>query len=345
MFKNKLVNGYLIENFIKATNRTEIYTCRDQFDKKYIVKSVLYYDNQTNCDIQNEKVVLSSLPKHPHLIKAIENFVVVENNVKFHFFILPFFEADLWHVNFKKLNFFDKLDIIIDIAKGLKFLHSHAIYHGDLKPQNILLKEENSKIIPVICDFGLSDNILVKDAVKNTIPFCTPFDLYNQQYFKTKEQIKTLYEACLASGTDIENLLTLDRLTIEEDGRKSDIFCLGLVMIFIFNNIPLFLEKKIKNKKNNEEEDVKKFCKQYLYFLLDPELYLSLYIGDLPPLLFDIILRMLSINTEYRPTLDIVINQLEYLKIESQKNISAGQKNTEQKNTEHKNSEHEKSNL
>ena len=105
------------------------------------------------------------------------------------------------------------------------------------------------------------------------------------------------------------------------------------------------MKKKIKNKKNNEEEDVKKFCKQYLYFLLDPELYLSLYIGDLPPLLFDIILRMLSINTECRPTLDIVINQLEYLKIESQKNISAGQKNTEQKNTEHKNSEHEKSNL
>ncbi|KAL3502833.1 hypothetical protein ACH5RR_037282 [Cinchona calisaya] len=58
-----------------------------------------------------------------------------------------------WHVRRK---------IILDIAKGLAYLHeecSHKIIHFDVKPQNILLDEHfNAKV----CDFGLS-KLLEKD--------------------------------------------------------------------------------------------------------------------------------------------------------------------------------------
>jgi serine/threonine protein kinase len=44
-----------------------------------------------------------------------------------------------------------RLGIAADIATGLAHAHAHGLYHGDLKPQNVLLAPE-----PTLLDFGLS---------------------------------------------------------------------------------------------------------------------------------------------------------------------------------------------
>ncbi|KAL4553384.1 hypothetical protein Ndes2526B_g03247 [Nannochloris sp. 'desiccata'] len=52
------------------------------------------------------------------------------------------------------------LNILIDVAEGMEFLHSgpRAVLHGDLKPANILLKagSEPGSVTAVVADFGLS---------------------------------------------------------------------------------------------------------------------------------------------------------------------------------------------
>lgn len=61
-----------------------------------------------------------------------------------------------------------KLNLIIQISRGLAEMHNNFIIHRDMKPSNILIKHKNLKdIILKICDFGQSIN---EDGLKETLP-------------------------------------------------------------------------------------------------------------------------------------------------------------------------------
>jgi serine/threonine protein kinase len=47
--------------------------------------------------------------------------------------------------------------ILIDVARGMAYLHDHHIVQGDLKSHNILLRDGNQQA--VICDFGISRSL------------------------------------------------------------------------------------------------------------------------------------------------------------------------------------------
>ncbi|KAJ2932169.1 hypothetical protein H1R20_g4931, partial [Candolleomyces eurysporus] len=47
----------------------------------------------------------------------------------------------------------ERLPIIIGVAKGLQYLHSRDVVHGDLKAQNVLMSDSGT---PLLSDFGRS---------------------------------------------------------------------------------------------------------------------------------------------------------------------------------------------
>ena len=55
-------------------------------------------------------------------------------------------------------------NIITDIVKGLQYLHEKGIVHRALKPKNILLSDEDGRLMAKICDFGISKKIEGEDA-------------------------------------------------------------------------------------------------------------------------------------------------------------------------------------
>lgn len=61
---------------------------------------------------------------------------------------------DLLHVQKKKLDISEKIEILENIANGVNYLHKKKYLHCDLKSSNILIGENYSEV--KICDFGLS---------------------------------------------------------------------------------------------------------------------------------------------------------------------------------------------
>ena len=49
----------------------------------------------------------------------------------------------------------ERKEIAIGVMEGLKYLQDVGIYHLDAKPENVLLKKEDSGIVPVWTDFGI----------------------------------------------------------------------------------------------------------------------------------------------------------------------------------------------
>lgn len=139
-------------------------------------------------------------------------------------------EMEFW----LKLEPKDKLIIITDwmacLASGLSALHKKQIKHQDMKPENVLLYLEGDRMMPVICDFGLSKDFAQEsksDNVHGTYAYLPP------------EQI---------AG---------------KVGRKGDMFSLGL--IFVELGLLLFGQKSLKHQiKTDMYKDISKDLDKFL---------------------------------------------------------------------------------
>ena len=72
-----------------------------------------------------------------------------------------------------KMSFDYKIKLLIEISKGMEYLHFKKIIHRDLKPDNILITKD---LIPKITDFGISKNIT--DGNTNTKTMLVGTSLY-----------------------------------------------------------------------------------------------------------------------------------------------------------------------
>lgn len=123
-----------------------------------------------NTDIRDEqrKLFLNefdnlSKSHHPNVVQI---FGYVENPLIIVMEYLPQNNL-LYHINKNRLCWLIKIDICLDILKGVEYLHSRqpqSITHRDLKPQNIIL---NSSMTAKIGDFGLSKLLKSNDINYN----------------------------------------------------------------------------------------------------------------------------------------------------------------------------------
>ena len=139
--------------------------------------------------IKNE-IDIMKICQHPNIVHLIDHF----ENADFIFIVMDYFQGG------NLLEFINKLkqtktntqyesiisDIMLQIAKGLQYLHSLGIVHRDLKPQNIMLLNDSTTDIQIkIMDFGLSKVIAQDEKLKEgmgTITYIAPEILIGNDY-------------------------------------------------------------------------------------------------------------------------------------------------------------------
>jgi len=167
-FKNKYkMIETIYDKYDKATG-----IIKDGNNHKYFIKI-------KTCDKKNinrEYIIYKLLKNrhHDNIIKFIEYSI----KDKYHYFIYEHFEGITLfkYISNYALTNESIVDILLQLANAIKFLHSLNILHCDIKLENILIN--TSRQIKLI-DFDLSiyspdDEDYVSDSVFGTIPYIAP---------------------------------------------------------------------------------------------------------------------------------------------------------------------------
>ncbi|ERS95896.1 IKS protein kinase [Sporothrix schenckii ATCC 58251] len=179
--------------------------------------------------------------------------------------------------SYRHLAFDEIYSLFKDITSGLAYLHATNYIHRDLKPSNCLLHREGRIITCLISDFGevQAENVARKSTgTTGTISYCAPEVL-------RQDTVTGLYG----------NFTT-----------KSDVFSLGMILYFMcFGRLPY----RSANAVNEELEDVDELraeisgWKGFHYERRERP--------DLPSKLYQLLMRMLSVNPAERPSANEVL--------------------------------------
>ena len=107
--------------------------------------------------LKDEFNALKGLPMHPNIANYEDLFTFDTPQGVFDYAVMQYYpDGNLTQVIGPGLTIEQKEGIADQLLDGIAFLHEHKVVHRDLKPGNILVVKQDSHIIPVITDFGLS---------------------------------------------------------------------------------------------------------------------------------------------------------------------------------------------
>ena len=157
--------------------------------------------------------------EHPNIIRYYDVFVIEDTSstgeeTETQVGVMEYIpHGDISQLDWFSLSTGQQKDILLQIIKGLQYLHKNSIIHRDIKPANILIKKEGDRIIPKITDFGISKS---KDAfsisvsrIIGSIPYMAPeqFDSkgrvgYNTDFWSLGILVYRLFTGDLPFGDE-----------------------------------------------------------------------------------------------------------------------------------------------
>ncbi|KAI5732061.1 hypothetical protein M8J77_020560 [Diaphorina citri] len=131
-----------------------VYRVRDSVQDKILALKKLFLQNNTLTRGELREVTGLTKCRHENIVQLKE--VVVGKSLSSIFLVMEYCEHDLASLQDNVESPFTESQVkcvILQVLKGLNYLHSNFIIHRDLKPSNLLL---NDKGCVKIADFGLA---------------------------------------------------------------------------------------------------------------------------------------------------------------------------------------------
>ena len=237
----KKIRNY--NNFIKRRNRICFPKELTQYTDEFLIGTGGFSRVYKVNNIKKNRIVAVKIPLKndasigKSFLRELNNWVRLDhsNIVKiYQYNVFPILYIEMEYCDTclddleKPLQFNLALHYIRGIAEGLHYAHQHNIAHLDLKPQNILLKND----IPKITDWGLSRVLTVQGTTTLGISFP----------YAAPEQFSTRFG---------------------RKDAKTDIWQIGILLYFLLNNaVPFDGKDFAEYGKNVTTQNIKKIIKE-----------------------------------------------------------------------------------
>lgn len=173
------IPGYEIVSKVAEGGMSSIYLAKRMSDGEQVVMKTLYseyIEDDTFVDRFLQEYELISRLKDPNIVKIYAQSYTEE----FMYMIMEYFPNGDLHKRIarnKGLPLPEALHYLMQIASGLRAIHSCGIVHRDLKPSNIMFRADDSL---AIIDFGISKELLEsaditsENMVMGTVGYMSP---------------------------------------------------------------------------------------------------------------------------------------------------------------------------
>jgi tRNA A-37 threonylcarbamoyl transferase component Bud32 len=158
---SKINDRYEIIRLLGEGGMGNVYLVKDFVESRIVALKLIkdkFFSNKAIDRFKNEFKLVSAL-KHPNIIKVYDLDVYKETDT--YFFTMEFVEGENLTTAFPNLSYKEKLEILLQIARGLNYIHNRHIIHFDIKTDNIFLIKEKNSYKAKVMDFGLAN--LVED--------------------------------------------------------------------------------------------------------------------------------------------------------------------------------------
>lgn len=158
-----LSGKYEIKSPIGKGAIMEVYLAFQKALSKNVVVKVLYpqiaADRELLRRFVSEVEAVTGLEAHPNVAWILD----LDKDGRWIYYVMDYYPYSLKQMLAEtgKLTPEDTVRVISQILQALKFAHSHGILHRDIKPQNIMFKEDG---VAVLADFGMGE--LAREAVQ-----------------------------------------------------------------------------------------------------------------------------------------------------------------------------------